>query len=262
GEGMTFKIDLQGNQSSTWFGGIPGVVCDAEGRYVAGSTDLVAGRRRFTKVWDSVADTTAVFESDHESVATHGFSEDGRLFMECGARFELRDPRTGQAEALSDRIELGWILRDRSWLCWGNHDDGVWISKLDLSEARQIPSLDWGNVFAVDGRGLVALAEPDNSVLLVSLEDGSRRRFLGHTAEIRDLEFDPLGRWLASASADGTIRLWPLDAANDGVPESGSDVIRLIGTATTLRAVNDESAPTRYVIENGVFPGWDHLSAP
>src|SRR5262249_242561 len=35
----------------------------------------------------------------------------------------------------------------------------------------------------------------------------------GHTAEIRDLAFSPDGRWLASCSCNGEVKVWPLELA-------------------------------------------------
>ena len=37
---------------------------------------------------------------------------------------------------------------------------------------------------------------------------GQRRVLTGHTADVRNLVFDPTGQWLASASSDGTSRIW------------------------------------------------------
>jgi len=37
------------------------------------------------------------------------------------------------------------------------------------------------------------------------------RRFTGHTAEVRNVTFSPDGKFILTASHDGTARLWPTD---------------------------------------------------
>jgi WD40 repeat protein/energy-coupling factor transporter ATP-binding protein EcfA2 len=63
--------------------------------------------------------------------------------------------------------------------------------------------------FSPDGRRLACGAARGEIVLApVDPAGGSPARLLGHTSPVNSLRFDPKGDFIASASSDGTIRLW------------------------------------------------------
>jgi WD40 repeat protein len=56
---------------------------------------------------------------------------------------------------------------------------------------------------------LLALGRSDGNVRLVDTTTGLPVAELkGHTASVTSLAFSEDGRWLTTASSDGTIRLW------------------------------------------------------
>ena len=74
-------------------------------------------------------------------------------------------------------------------------------------------------------RACIAVATETGVVIFARQEDGSylRSRVLaGHEAGVYALAPSPDGRWLATGSADQTIRLWPL-AGCDQLPAFGAD---------------------------------------
>jgi len=74
-----------------------------------------------------------------------------------------------------------------------------------------------GNVFNLrrspDGSTLAACYGDSSHVLrLLDPDDGRVRRVLhGHTDIVSSVDYEPTGRYLASSSYDGTVRIWPLD---------------------------------------------------
>ena len=83
--------------------------------------------------------------------------------------------------------------------------------------------------------------------------------FYGHTAEIPAVAISPDGRWIASSSYDGTVRLTPMpDLSKPPLHTLPHDeLIARLKTLTNLRVVRDEASPTGWNVEIGPFPGWE-----
>jgi WD40 repeat protein/DNA-binding SARP family transcriptional activator len=69
---------------------------------------------------------------------------------------------------------------------------------------------------AVSGAGDIFADATDNTLRVWDVETGAElQRMMGHTDKIWDTDVSPEGRWVASGSHDGTLRLWNL-ASGDG----------------------------------------------
>ena len=82
---------------------------------------------------------------------------------------------------------------------------------------------------------------------------------LGHEGRIRDVEVDPLGRWVASGGEDGTVRIWPMpDLSKPPLHTLPHDeLLAKLKTLTNLRVVRDEESATGWKLTHEPFPGWE-----
>lgn len=64
-----------------------------------------------------------------------------------------------------------------------------------------------------DERAIGASCSADGALQSWSLDGELRQRYLGHTSIVDDVDFDPAGRQLASASRDFTLKVYDVDSA-------------------------------------------------
>lgn len=107
---------------------------------------------------------------------------------------------------------------DKTVIVWARDpDEGVWLDRNRVGEIGGQALGFYGAVFSPDGASLMGHSF-NGSLHMWRRGDGAPfvpvATVSGHTDKVVDVTWDPAGRYLVSASADETVRLWvPSDAS-------------------------------------------------
>ena len=188
-----------------------------EGRFLAASADdgtvhlweLASGQERTWALAESFIQLA--FSPDGRHLAATSWEEGVRLW----------DVETGQSRVLY--AEGAWALAfspDGRHLAFGDFDQGLWLWELERGEAWHVDAgrRVAGLTFSLEGGTLFGQYEQDARILRWEVKTGrALEPFRGHQGDVVRLALSPEGSRLASASADGTVRLWDVGTGESRV---------------------------------------------
>ena len=211
------------------------------GKYLAvGTGSPEHGGREHSSVfiWDVVEQRqiTIPFQQFQFPVGGVAFTSNGGLLVATSRNGKTRTWNTATWTLKQNHTTISnrslAASPDQRTLATGHHDGTITIwdaekgTKTDVlaGEATSVNAL----AFSLDGRTLAA--GMDHKIVLWDITTGMpTQRLQGHSDNIVDLEFSPNGEALASASLDGSVRLWEAASfeAIDSHPLTVRSLVRL-----------------------------------
>jgi WD40 repeat protein len=192
---------------------IDGLAFSPDGRLLASSSrdgtvglwDVSSGRAGHRLQGHSRSPSRVAFSPDGATLAAGG--EGGavkRWDVATGQELAPLQGHTGVVRGVA-------FSPDGKWLASGGEDHTVRLQDLSSGRLRKFtaPAAVNAVAFSADGRALAAVTDaPAAALRLWDLQTGEEATWQGHTGHVMGLALSPAAPLVATASEDGTVRLW------------------------------------------------------
>lgn len=180
-----------------------------------------AGEDGTIKLWNLQANTGATLATHDDSINSIAFSPDGQLLASGSDDFTVKvwSVPTKQIVATLEHVVDGFeeavtgvsFSPDGKQLATAGPNVKLWdVSTWTVVKTIQ-PAADWvWNIsFSPDGKWFATTLGEETTVTIWDTQSGQELTTLeGHAGDVQSVKFSPDNRTLASAAANGTIKLW------------------------------------------------------
>jgi WD40 repeat protein len=246
---------------------IQGVAFSHDSRYAATIGRSADSNEQRLAVWDALSGKqVGDFSPPEPLVARLQFLDDGDLLAagetalwrwsgSAGDCWKVYEGRPYLFSATPDgRRAMVLDSDDR------NATGNVVLVNLENGDIMSTFVRDMHAVVALDATGTIAVAGSSDGVVRIGQAAGGEPHLMfGHEQGVIEVAIDPLGRWVASSGADGTIRLWPMPDLSKPPLHTlpRPELIAKLKTLTNVRVVRDEESGTDWTLTHDPFPGWE-----
>lgn len=157
---------------------------------------------------------TRTLDAHAGPVKAIAFSPDGHILATASADITIKLSLVASAEAIStirghsDSVNAVAFSADGTLLASGGGDRTVRILNLAQTSRREILTGHGDEITAMDFSGRLLASASRDGTVRLWLDGQQAGVLHGHLDWVRDIAFSPDGKWLASGSRDHTVRLW------------------------------------------------------
>ena len=172
------------------------------------------------KIWDIVTGNAIFKLRRYNPVDELCFAADGKTFATAensneiniwGIEFDKPEPKSGLKTG--DEVITSIDMTPDGKLLAAKDEDNS-ITLFDVEKSRIINEFEGYSEdikISDDGRTLATTEDDMKSIRIINLASGKTERlFRGHNTEVISFDFSPDGRYLASGSAGGMIKIWDI----------------------------------------------------